>query len=71
MNQNYLDQEGYGDEDGKDEHATQTVKMQRASTRTVHQRDGDERHDDHDQANADGGVLGVGFRQPRGDKQVG
>ena len=45
--------------------------MERPPAALVHQRDGDERHDDHDGADADGGVLGVRLRQPGRHEQVG
>ena len=45
--------------------------MQAAASALVHEGNGDEGHDDHDGADADGGVLGVRLGQARRDEQVG
>ena len=45
--------------------------MQGAPTGSVHQGYGDECHDNHDQSNADGSILGMRLGQASGNKQVG
>ena len=67
----YLDQEGDSDENGKDEHAAQAIKMKCPAARAVHQGDGNERHDDHDQADTDGSILGIRLCHPSSDEKVG
>ena len=45
--------------------------MECSSSTSIHKRDADKGHDDHDGPDADGCVLGVSLTQPRGDEQVG
>ena len=45
--------------------------MKGSPTTAVHQGNRDERHQHHHDPNTDGGVLGRGFAQSRGDEEVG
>ena len=67
----HLDKERYCDKDGKDEHASQAIEVESPPSTLIHQGDGDEGHDDHDGADANGGVFGVGLRQAGRHEQVG
>ena len=69
-NDTYLHQEGDGNKDGEDEHPPETVQVQGPPAAPVHERDGDQRHQNHHRPDADGGVLGGGLAQPRGDEEV-
>ncbi len=67
----YLNEEWDGDKDGEDKHSTQSVKVKGSTPALVHQRDGDQRHDDHDGADPDRRVLRVSLCQPRRHEQIG
>ena len=67
----YLDEEGDGDEDREYEHATESVEVKGSTPALVHQRDGDQRHDDHHGADPDRRVLRVSLCQPRRHEQIG
>lgn len=58
-----LDEQGDGDEYGKDEHATEPVEVQRSAAGPIHEWDGDERHDYHDGPDSDGCILGSVIRK--------
>ena len=45
--------------------------MQGSTPTLVHQRDRDERHDDHDGADADGRIFGVRLREAGCHEQIG
>ncbi len=71
MTVSYLDEEGDGDEDGEDEHSTESVEVKSSTPALVHKRDGDQRHDDHHGADPDRRVLRVSLCQPRCHEQIG
>lgn len=65
-----LYEERDSDEYGKDEHAPQSVEMQRPPSRSIHQRNGDQRHAHHYDTYAVGGELGAVLRHPRAYEQA-
>lgn len=56
--------------DGKDEHSTQTVKVKRPSSHSIHQRYGDKCHDHHDAADTNGSELGTILRETGTHEQI-
>lgn len=69
--QTYLNEQADGDEDGEYEHPTEAIKVQSASTGSVHEGDGHQRHHHHDGADPQGGVLGLPLLQASRGEQGG
>jgi len=63
-----LDKEGDGDEDGEDEHPSQTIQMERSSSTPVHKRDRNKGHENHDGSDSDCCVFGRSLAQTSCDE---